>query len=117
MARPRSATGASRSTMVKSKDRATSSVAARRAVLKRLRDEDIEHVLFWFTDLEGHLKSFAITPSEIPGALDDGMEREGLSERDAFARLRKASQISGRKLEVVAEALIATLDAPAARAD
>jgi len=45
------------------------------------------------------------------------MEREGLSERDAFARLRKASQISGRKLEVVAEALIATLDAPAARAE
>ena len=45
------------------------------------------------------------------------MEREGLSERDAFARLRKASQISGRKLEVFAEALIATLDAPAARAD
>jgi response regulator NasT len=38
------------------------------------------------------------------------MEREGLSERDAFARLRKASQISGRKLEVVADALIATLD-------
>jgi response regulator NasT len=38
------------------------------------------------------------------------MEREGLTERDAFARLRKASQISGRKLEVVAEALIATLD-------
>ena len=38
------------------------------------------------------------------------MEREGLSERDAFARLRKASQISGRKLEVVADALIATLE-------
>ena len=45
------------------------------------------------------------------------MEREGLSERDAFARLRKASQISGRPLKVVAEALIATLDAPAARAE
>ncbi len=39
------------------------------------------------------------------------MEREGLSERDAFARLRKASQISGRPLKVVADALIATLDA------
>ena len=38
------------------------------------------------------------------------MEREGLSEQDAFARLRKASQISGRPLKVVAEALIATLD-------
>src|SRR6186997_3582080 len=38
------------------------------------------------------------------------MEREGLSEQDAFARLRKASQISGRPLKVVAEALIATLE-------
>jgi response regulator NasT len=38
------------------------------------------------------------------------MEREGLSEQEAFVRLRKASQISGRPLKVVAEALIATLD-------
>src|SRR5213595_676870 len=37
------------------------------------------------------------------------MQKEGLSEQDAFARLRKASQISGRPLKVVAEALIATL--------
>ena len=37
------------------------------------------------------------------------MEREGLSEQEAFARLRKASQISGRPLKVVAEALLATL--------
>ena len=65
--------------MVKSKDRATSSVAARRAVLKRLRDEDIEHVLFWFTDIEGHLKSFAITPGELEDALDDGMGFDGSS--------------------------------------
>jgi two-component system, response regulator PdtaR len=36
------------------------------------------------------------------------MEKEGLSEADAFARLRKASQLSGRPLRVVAEALIAT---------
>ncbi len=37
------------------------------------------------------------------------MTREGISEQEAFARLRKASQISGRPLKVVAEALIATL--------
>ena len=36
------------------------------------------------------------------------MEREGLSEQDAFARLRRASQVSGRPMRVVAEALIAT---------
>jgi AmiR/NasT family two-component response regulator len=39
------------------------------------------------------------------------MEREGLSEQDAFARLRKASQISGRPMKVVAEAVVATLSA------
>src|SRR5205809_6262298 len=38
------------------------------------------------------------------------MEKEGLSEPEAFARLRRASQISGRPLKVVAEALIATFD-------
>jgi response regulator NasT len=38
------------------------------------------------------------------------MEREGLTEQEAFARLRKASQIPGRPLKVVADALIATLD-------
>ena len=37
------------------------------------------------------------------------MEKEGLTEQDAFARLRKASQLSGRPLKVVAEAVVATL--------
>jgi response regulator NasT len=36
------------------------------------------------------------------------MEREQLTEQEAFARLRRASQVSGRPLKVVAEALIAT---------
>src|SRR5579871_4532838 len=37
------------------------------------------------------------------------MTKEGLSEQDAFARLRKASQASGRPLRVIAEAVVATL--------
>ena len=40
------------------------------------------------------------------------MEREGLTEQEAFARLRKASQVSGRPLKVVAEAVVATLEHP-----
>lgn len=36
------------------------------------------------------------------------MEREGLTEEEAFARLRKASQVSGRPMQVVAEAVVAT---------
>src|SRR4051794_11857582 len=39
------------------------------------------------------------------------MEKEGLTEADAFARLRKASQVSGRPLKVVAEAVVATFEA------
>ena len=37
------------------------------------------------------------------------MEKEQLNEQDAFARLRKASQASGRPLRVIAEAVVATL--------
>ena len=36
------------------------------------------------------------------------MERDGLSEEEAFKRLRKASQLSGKPLKVVADALVAT---------
>jgi len=39
------------------------------------------------------------------------MEREQLTEAGAFARLRKASQLSGRPLRVIADAVIATFDA------
>ena len=36
------------------------------------------------------------------------MEREGLTEQEAFSRLRRASQSSSRPLKVVAEAVLAT---------
>jgi len=38
------------------------------------------------------------------------MAKENLSEQEAFARLRKASQVSGRPLKVVAEAVVATFE-------
>src|SRR5437870_2557608 len=37
------------------------------------------------------------------------MAKESLSEDDAFDRLRRASQVSGRPLKVIAEAVVATL--------
>ncbi len=39
------------------------------------------------------------------------MAKEGITEDEAFDRLRRASQISGRPLKIVSEALIATFDA------
>jgi glutamine synthetase len=65
--------------MIESKDRATSDPAARKAVLEQIEKEGVEYVLFWFTDIEGHLKSFAITPAEVGEALDDGMGFDGSS--------------------------------------
>ena len=38
------------------------------------------------------------------------MAKEGLTEQQAFERLRRASQLSGRPLKIVAEALIATFE-------
>src|SRR5213079_3180281 len=52
---------------------------ARKDVLKQIAERGIEDVLLWFTDLEGHLKSFSITTSEAEGALDDGMGFDGSS--------------------------------------
>ena len=37
------------------------------------------------------------------------MAKDGLTEEEAFARLRKASQVSGRPLRVIAEAVVDTL--------
>jgi len=50
-----------------------------------------------------YVKAKKILSSEL-------MYAKNLSEDDAFARLRKASQVSGRPLKVIAEAVIDTLD-------
>ena len=39
------------------------------------------------------------------------MAKEGLTEQEAFERLRRASQLAGRPLKVIADALIATFEA------
>jgi glutamine synthetase len=90
---------------VESKDRATSDPQARKQVLKRIEEEGIEFLLLWFTDIEGHLKSFAVTPSEMEAALDDGMGFDGSSitgfnaieESDMVAIPRRSRRCPGRK--------------------
>ena len=46
---------------VESRNRATSNPAKRARVLEEISSKGIEDVLLWFTDIEGHLKSFSIT--------------------------------------------------------
>src|ERR687897_1419936 len=64
---------------VETRNRATSNEDSRKEVLRRVEQEGIHSLLLWFTDIEGHLKSFAITPAELEGALDDGMGFDGSS--------------------------------------
>src|ERR671918_1618726 len=64
---------------VEQRGRAASEPERRHEILGRVRDEGVEFVLLWFSDIEGHLKSFAVTPAELEGALDDGMGFDGSS--------------------------------------
>jgi glutamine synthetase len=64
---------------VERRGRATSAPADRRRVLEAVREKDVKFVHLWFSDIEGHLKSFSITPAELEDALDDGMGFDGSS--------------------------------------
>ncbi|RJQ32202.1 MAG: glutamine synthetase [Actinobacteria bacterium] len=48
-------------------------------ILKMVKDNDVEFIRFWFTDILGVLKSFAITKEELPNALEAGMGFDGSS--------------------------------------
>ena len=64
---------------VEQRGRAKSDPEARQAVLRRVKEEEVGFVHLWFNDIEGHLKSFAVTLQELEGALDDGMGFDGSS--------------------------------------
>ncbi len=55
-------------------------------VFKIVRDKKVSFIQIWFTDVLGMLKSFAITPSELEGALTEGMGFDG-SSIEGFARI------------------------------
>jgi len=66
---------------------------ARESVLKRASDEKVRFIRLWFTDLLGHLKSFAITSNELEGALEEGMGFDG-SSIHGFARIDESDMIA-----------------------
>ena len=62
-------------------------------VLKAVRDYNVSFIQFWFTDVLGILKSFAITPSELEEALSEGMGFDG-SSIEGFARIEESDMIA-----------------------
>lgn len=41
-------------------------------VLKTIKSRDVHFVRFWFCDVLGHMKSFAVIPSELENAFEEG---------------------------------------------
>lgn len=62
-------------------------------VLKTVKERNIRFIRLWFTDVLGFLKSFAITPAELEGALTEGMGFDG-SSIDGFTRIEESDMIA-----------------------
>jgi glutamine synthetase len=62
-------------------------------VRKAVSDHNVSFIQLWFTDVIGILKSFAITPSELPEALSEGMGFDG-SSIEGFARIEESDMIA-----------------------
>jgi len=65
----------------------------REYVLKMARENDVRFIRFWFTDILGFLKSFAVTISELEEALEDGMGFDG-SSIEGYARIDESDMIA-----------------------
>ena len=72
----------------------TGATAANRDyVLKTVKERHIHFIRMWFTDVLGQMKSFAITPSELEAAFDEGMGFDG-SSIEGFARSIESDMIA-----------------------
>ena len=62
-------------------------------VKKLVKELNISFIQFWFVDVLGFLKSFAITPSELDEGLTEGMGFDG-SSIEGFARIQESDMIA-----------------------
>ena len=62
-------------------------------VKRIVADKNISFIQYWFTDVLGVLKSFAITPSELEEGLTEGMGFDG-SSIEGFARIQESDMIA-----------------------
>jgi len=62
-------------------------------VLSTVKERGIRFIRLWFTDVQGFLKSFAITPAELDIALEEGISFDG-SSIDGFSRAHEADMLA-----------------------
>ncbi len=62
-------------------------------VLRSMEERDIRFVRLWFTDVLGSLKSVAIAPAEVEGAIAEGVGFDG-SAIEGFARIYESDMVA-----------------------
>jgi glutamine synthetase len=62
-------------------------------VLRTVEERRIKFIRLWFTDVLGFLKSFAITPQELEGALAEGMGFDG-SSIEGYTRIEESDMVA-----------------------
>ena len=62
-------------------------------VLKYVEDHEVSSIRMWFTDMLGFLKSFSITPKELPGAFEEGMGFDG-SSIEGYQRIQESDMVA-----------------------
>ncbi len=62
-------------------------------VKKIVKDKDVSFIQFWFTDVLGTMKSFAITPDELDEGIEEGMGFDG-SSIEGFCRIEESDMIA-----------------------
>ena len=62
-------------------------------VLRTVEERGVRFVRLWFTDVLGTLKSFAITPAELEGALEEGMTFDG-SAIQGYSRVQESDMLA-----------------------
>jgi len=62
-------------------------------VLKLIQEKNVAFIQFWFTDVLGQLKSFSVTPEELPVAFTEGMGFDG-SSIEGFARIEESDMVA-----------------------
>lgn len=62
-------------------------------VLARVEADGVEFIRFWFTDILGQLKSFAVGRDQLPDALEEGMGFDG-SSITGFNRIEESDMVA-----------------------
>jgi glutamine synthetase len=62
-------------------------------VLRIVKEKNVSFIQFWFTDVLGMLKSFAITQSELETGMSEGMGFDG-SSIEGFARIEESDMVA-----------------------